>query len=56
MAGAKGFELIGKLDLFGGQYFFWNQAGAFNGYGVPDVQLAKNHSSSSGYFISARPV
>ncbi len=53
-AGAKGFELQGKLDLFGGQYFFQNQNGAFNGYGVLDAQLAKSQSSSSGYFISLR--
>ncbi|MBI4802086.1 MAG: hypothetical protein HY796_06145 [Elusimicrobia bacterium] len=53
-AGAKGFELMGKLDLFGGRYFFENQSGAFNGYGFLDAQLAKNYSSSSGFFISAR--
>ena len=55
-AGAKGFELQGKLDLFGGQYFFQNQSGAFNGYGIFDAQLAKSQSSSSGYFLSARSV
>jgi len=53
-AGAKGFELMGKLDLYGGQYFFENQSGAFNGYGIFDAQLAKSYSSSSGFFISAR--
>ena len=52
--GAKGFELMGKLDLFGGRYFFEGQSGAFNGYGVFDAQLAKSYSSSSGFFISAR--
>lgn len=55
-AGAKGFELMGKLDVFGGQYFFEDQAGAFNGYGILDAQLAKSESSSSGYFVSARSV
>ena len=53
-AGAKGFELQGKLDLFGGQYFFESQSGAVNGYGLFDMQLAKSYSSSSGFFISAR--
>ena len=55
-AGAKGFELMGKLDLFGGQYFFENQSGAFNGYGSLDAQLAKSYSASSGFYISARSV
>ena len=55
-AGAKGFELMGKLDVFGGQYFFEDQSGAFNGYGVLDAQLAKSLSSSKGYFISLRSV
>lgn len=50
------FELMGKLDLYGGQYFFEDQSGAFNGYGILDVQLAKSKSSSAGYFISARSV
>ena len=51
---AKDFELMGKLDLFGGQYFFESQSGAVNGYGLFDMQLAKSYSSSSGFFISAR--
>lgn len=55
-AGAKGFEVMGKLDLFGGQYFFEKQSGAFNGYGSFDAQLAKSHSASSGFYISARSV
>ena len=54
IAGAKGVETSGKLDLFGGQYFFENQSGAFNGYGSFDAQLAKSYSSSSGFFVSAR--
>ena len=54
LAGAEGFELMGKLDLAGGQYFFENQSGAVNGYGLFDAQLAKSYSSSSGFFISAR--
>lgn len=45
---------MGKLDLFGGQYFFQGQSGALNGYGLFDAQLAKSFSSSSGFFISAR--
>jgi hypothetical protein len=55
-AGAKGFELMGKLDLFGGQYFFENQSGAVNGYGVLDAQLAKSYSASSGFYASLRSV
>ena len=53
---AKGFELMGKLDLSGGQYFFEGESGAFNGYGVLDAQLAKSLSASSGYFFSLRSV
>ncbi len=49
-------ELMGKLDIFGGQYFFENQAGAFNGYGVLDLQLAKSYSASSGFYVSAKSV
>ncbi|HBB68248.1 MAG: hypothetical protein A2X28_02915 [Elusimicrobia bacterium GWA2_56_46] len=55
-AGARGFEFTGKLDLFGGQYFFEKQSGAFNGYGSFDAQLAKSYSSSSGFFVSARSI
>ena len=55
-AGAKGFELMGKLDLFGGQYFFENQSGAFNGYGSLDAQLTKSYSARSGFYISAKSV
>jgi len=55
-AGAKGFELMGKLDLFGGQYFFEGQSGAVNGYGVLDAQLAKSYSASSGFYASLRSV
>jgi hypothetical protein len=55
-AGAGGFETMGKLDLFGGQYFFEKQSGAVNGYGVLDAQLAKSYSSSSGFFASLRSV
>ncbi len=53
---AKDVAVSGKLDLFGGQYFFENQTGAFNGYGVLDAQLAKSYSSSSGFFVSARSI
>ena len=56
MADAKGVEVSGKLDLFGGQYFFEDQTGAFNGYGVLEAQLAKSYSSSSGFFVSARSI
>lgn len=55
-AGAKGFEFQGKLALSGGQYFFEDQAGAVNGYGLFNAQLARSFSSSSGFFISARSV
>ncbi len=55
-AGAGGYDLSGKLDLFGGQYFFQGQSGALNGYGVLDAQLSKSYSSSSGFFVSARSV
>lgn len=53
---AGGFDFTGKLDLYGGQYFFGSQSGAFNGYGILDAQLAKSYSSSSGFFVSARSV
>ena len=53
---AGGFDLTGKLDLFGGQYFFESQSGAVNGYGVFDAQLAKSYSSSAGLIVSARSV
>lgn len=56
IAGAKGVEVSGKLDLFGGQYFFGGQSGAFNGYGVLDAQLAKSYSSSSGLIFSGRSI
>jgi len=47
---------MGKLDLFGGQYFFENQSGAVNGYGILDAQLAKSYSASSGFYASLRSV
>jgi hypothetical protein len=53
---AGGFDFSGKLDLFGGQYFFENQSGAVNGYGVFDAQLARSYSSSAGLIVSARSV
>ena len=53
---AAGFELQGKLDLLGGQYFFEKQSGAVNGYGVLAVQLAKSYSSDSGFFVSVKSV
>lgn len=55
-AAAGNYKLMGKLDLFGGQYFFGGQSGAFNGYGVLDAQLARSYSPSSGFFASARSV
>lgn len=55
-AGDAGYKLMGKLDVSGGQYFYKDQAGAFNGYGVLDLQLAKSRSSSAGHFFSLRSV
>ena len=51
-----GYRLMGRLDISGGQYFYKSQAGAFNGYGVLDAQLAKSNSASSGHFFSLRTV
>jgi hypothetical protein len=56
IADAKGVEVTGKLDLYGGQYFFGSRSGAFNGYGILDAQLAKSYSTSSGLIVSARSV
>ncbi|MCM2266861.1 MAG: hypothetical protein NDI60_03700 [Elusimicrobiales bacterium] len=55
-ADAGNYKLMGKLDLFGGQYFFGGQSGAFNGYGVLDAQLARSYSPSAGFFASLRSV
>ncbi len=55
-AGAGSYELMGKLDLFGGQYFFQNKSGAVNGYGVLDAQLARSYSPSLGFFAGLRSV
>jgi hypothetical protein len=56
LAWAGGVETMGKLDLFGGQYFFENQSGAVNGYGALDAQLAKSYSPGSGFYASLKSV
>ncbi|MFH1618502.1 MAG: hypothetical protein ABIG11_01200 [bacterium] len=53
---SAGWELMGRADLFAGQYFFEKSAGSVNGYGDLDLQLARSFSSSSGLFISERSI
>ncbi len=55
-APAGKYQLMGTLDLYGGQYFFGGQSGALNGYGVLNAELAKSYSSSYGYYLSLNSV
>lgn len=55
-APAGKYQLMGALDLYGGQYFFGGQSGALNGYGVLNAELAKSYSSSYGYYLSLNSV
>ena len=53
---AQEWKLMGKVDLFAGQYFFEGQSGSVNGYGDVDLQLARSFSPKSGFYLSERTV
>lgn len=55
-AGAQDWKVMGSASAFAGQYFFQKSAGAVNGYGDLNLQLARSLSTRSGFFISERSV